>query len=211
MSSHPGRRGSPSRAATPAPAAPPTALPAGLAADVERAGYLPALVMDILATAVAGDEVLSHLVHQETTFDEEAVRRHLTVLAVTAHRLVIAHADDHESGEPTGGHMATATTETVPLRAVRGVMLTHVLSDPAAFHGGTAGRAVTLGIGWGSVNRLDLYPATCSDPACEGDHGYEGTVASEDISLRITAEADGDAAVAAALEFSRALSLRIGR
>ncbi len=186
-------------------------LPADLAAEVERAGYLPALVMDILGTAVGAEPVVAHLVHQETTFDEQAVRRHLTVLVVTEHRLVIAHADDHESAEPEGGHMATATTETVPMRAVRGVMLTHVLADPAAFTGGLSGRALTLSLGWGSVNRLDLFPATCADPGCEGDHGYEGTVASEDISLRITAEADGEEAVGRALAFAGALSARLGR
>lgn len=188
-----------------------TTLPASLRADIERAGYLPAVVEDVVATAVGPAEVLAHVVHQETTFDEQAVRRHLTVLTLTEHRLVIAHADDHESGEPGGGHTATATTETVPLRGIRGVMLTHVLADPASFRGGLAGRAVTLGLSWGAVNRLDLYPATCSDPGCEGDHGYEGTVASEDISLRITADADGDAAVAQALDFAQALSVRLGR
>lgn len=186
-------------------------LPPSLQADIERAGYLPALVQDIVTTAVGADEVVAHLVHQETTFDEEAVRRHLSVLVLTSHRLVIAHADDHESGEPDGSHMATATTETVPLRAVRGVMLTHVLSDPASFTGGLAGRALTLGLSWGAVNRIDVFPATCSDPACEGDHGYEGTIASEDISLRITAEADGDAAVGRALDFAQHLSQRLGR
>ena len=41
--------------------------------------------------------------HQETTFDHDTVRRHITVLALTTSRLVIAHADDHagDHDEPT--------------------------------------------------------------------------------------------------------------
>ena len=71
--------------------------------------------------------------------------------------------------------MATATTESVPLAAVRGVMLTHVVTDPAAYRPGSLGRELTLTIGWGAVSRLDLVPATCGDTGCEADHGYEGT------------------------------------
>ena len=40
-------------------------------------------------------------------------------------------------------------------------------------------------------------PATCADPDCEADHGYEGSVASDDISLRISADAEGEAGPAA--------------
>ncbi|QDO88453.1 phosphodiesterase [Ornithinimicrobium ciconiae] len=185
-------------------------LPQALREDIEHAGYLPALVTDVVATAVAGDEIVGHLVHQETTLDEEAVRRHVTVLVLTPQRLVIGHADDHETGEPQG-HFATATTETVPLSAVRGVMMTHVLPDPASYTGGLSGRALTLTLGWGTVSRLDLVPAVCADPTCEGDHGYEGTVASDDISLRITAEADGPEALSRAIDFARQLSARLGR
>lgn len=186
-------------------------LPSGLVEDIQRAGYLPALVQDILVTALGDEDVVAHLVHQETTFDETAVRRHLTVLVLTETRLVLAHADDHEAPDPHRTHMATATTETVPLRVVRGVMLTHVLPDPECFDGSTSGRALTLTLGWGTVSRLDMIPASCSDPNCEGDHGYEGTVASDDISLRVTADADGAEALSRALEFGQQLSARLGR
>ena len=36
-----------------------------------------------------------------------------------------------------------------------------------------------------------MGPASCGDPQCEADHGYSGTIAQEDIVLRISAEADG--------------------
>jgi hypothetical protein len=184
------------------------ALPEDLTLAVTRAGYYPALVCDVVESAVAGDEVVSHLVHQETTFDDESVRRHVTVLVVTPQRLVIAHADDF--AEPGAPATATATTETVPLAALRGVMVTHVVAHPESFTPGTHSRDITLTIGWGAVSRVDLLPAQCADPDCTADHGFEGTVASDDISLRISAAADGESAVDAALAFARTLSASIG-
>lgn len=184
------------------------ALPEDLTRAITHAGYYPGLVCDVVESAIAGDEAVTHLVHQETTFDQDSVRRHVTVLVVTPQRLVIAHADDH--AEPGERLMATATTETIPLTAVRGVMVTHVVTDPASFTPGTHSRDITLTLGWGAVSRLDLVPAQCGDPDCTADHGFEGTVASDDISLRISAAADGEAAVDRALRFARVLSARIG-
>ena len=195
-------------------------LPSSLTKDIEEAGYYPALVGDVVASAVAGDEVVSHLVHQETTFDQDTVRRHITVLALTPTRLVVAHADDYagedvhgesESAETLATAAATATSECVPLSAVRGVMLTHVVASPATYVPGSLGRELTLTLGWGAVSRVDMVPATCGDPNCEADHGYEGTVTTDDIGLRISADADGEPALAQAMTFARALSEAIGR
>jgi hypothetical protein len=191
-------------------AAPTAPLPADLTRAIEQAGYYPALVGDVVQAALGGEEVLSHLVHQETTFDHDAVRRHITVLALTSSRLVIAHADDHTDERPGHEDLATATTESVPLSAVRGVMITHVVSRPQEYQPGSLGREITLTLGWGAVNRIDLVPATCADPDCEADHGYEGTVASDDISLRISADAEGEPALQQALGFARELSAGIG-
>lgn len=219
---------------------PSQSLPDELTRDIERAGYYPALVCDVVATAVAGDQVVSHLVHQETTFDEDAVRRHITVLALTPNRLVVAHADDHTGDDHTEDHtedrtedrtedhadrgdddassaggnreqFATATSETVPLRAVRGVMLTHVVPRPGSYRAGSLGREVTVTIGWGAVNRVDLLPATCEDPNCEAEHGFDGTIAADDIGLRVSADADGMDLLRQAVAFSTALSAAIGR
>jgi len=195
-------------------------LPSSLTKDIERAGYYPALVADVVESALAGDEVLSHLVHQETTFDHDTVRRHITVLALTPTRLVVAHADDYAAeddlGEtddpgPQSTATATATSECVPLSAVRGVMLTHVVADPATYQPGSLGRELTLTLGWGGVSRVDMVPATCGDPNCEADHGYEGSITTDDIGLRISADADGEPALAQSLAFARALSAAIGR
>jgi hypothetical protein len=65
---------------------------------------------------------------------------------------------------------------------------------------------VVLTVGWGAVSRLDLEPATCGDPECDADHGYTGASTADDLSVRISAEGDGEDAVAQALEFARALS-----
>jgi hypothetical protein len=200
--------GSTSSSSASAPLAP---LPDDLTRAIERAGYYPALVGDVVRAALAGEDVVSHLVHQETTFDHDIVRRHITVLALTTTRLVIAHADDHTDERPDHEDTATATTECVPLSAVRGVMLTHVVANPQDYQPGALGREITLTLGWGAVSRLDLVPASCSDPDCEADHGYEGSVSSDDISLRISAEAEGEAALQQALGFARELSASIGR
>ncbi|MGL5928910.1 MAG: DUF5998 family protein [Dermatophilaceae bacterium] len=190
---------------------PGSVLPDELTAAIERAGYYPALVADILSAALGGEQIENHLVHLETTFDRDVVRRHITVLVLTSSRLLIAHADDHADEPPAPQDVATATTESVPLAAVRGVMLTHVVEDPQNYRPGSLGRELTLTLGWGTVSRLDLVPASCSDPACDADHGYEGTVTGDDIALRIAAAADGDDALARALSFARDLSAAIGR
>ena len=193
-------------------------LPSSLTKDIERAGYYPALVADVVESAVAGDEVVSHLVHQETTFDQDSVRRHITVLALTPTRLVVAHADDHsaeedgpEPDDKPARATVTATSECVPLSAVRGVMLTHVVTSPSTYVPGSLGRELTLTLGWGAVSRVDVVPATCGDPNCEADHGFEGTIATDDIGLRISADADGEPDLAQAMAFARSLSAAIGR
>ncbi|MFP5336321.1 MAG: DUF5998 family protein [Actinomycetes bacterium] len=183
-----------------------TDLPRALRADVERAGYYPALVCDVVATALAGEEVLAHLVHPETTFDSSEVRRHVTVLVVTPTRLLAAHADDHSPDATVPTVYASASTEAVPLHKVTSVVLQHVVTEPDRHRAGDGPRELTLTIGWGAVQRLDLEPAGCSDPDCEADHGYTGTVNGDDISVRVSVDAEGADAVSGALEFARVLS-----
>ncbi len=185
-------------------------LPVALTKDIERAGYYPSLVADVVGAALAGDQVVSHLVHQETTFDHDTVRRHVTVLVLTPTRLLVAHADDHtEEGMPVS--TATATTESVPLGGIRGVMLTHVVADPASYRPGVLGHEITVTIGWGSVSRIDLLPATCGDPNCEADHGYEGTLTADDISVRVSSVAEGESALRQAVGFAHALQVATAR
>jgi hypothetical protein len=53
---------------------------------------------------------------------------------------------------------------------------------------------------------VDLEPATCGDPECEGDHGYTGTMTADDFSLRMSSAADGAEAVSQLLAFAQSLS-----
>src|SRR6185295_10072736 len=118
----------------------PWGLPPSLVAEVERAGYYPALVNDALEVAVAGEEVRSFLVHQETTFDRVEVRRHVTVLALTPTRLVVAHADDHDPDALSPEPYASASTEAVPIDRVSSVVLSHVVTRPANHRAGETPR-----------------------------------------------------------------------
>ena len=172
---------------------------------IQRAGYYPDLVADSVETALAGESIEASLVHQETTFDGDEVRRHVTVLVLTPTRLLVGHTDDvTEPGAPAP--VATTSTEAVPIRKVSSVVVTRVVRDPARHFPGSLPLEVTLTIGWGAVVRVDLEPAGCSDANCEADHGYTGTITSDDLSLRVSATAEGEEPVRQALDFARALS-----
>lgn len=183
-----------------------TPLPTELGKAIDRAGYYPAIVRDVVSAGLAHEPVRGHLVHLETTFDREAIRRHITVLVLTTSRLLVVHTDDFQDEHGEALDVATATSESVPLTCVRGVMLTHVIPDPQRYVPGALGRELTLSLGWGAVSRVDLFPGACGDQSCEADHGYDGTVSSDDISLRISADADGEQALHAAMTFAKALT-----
>ncbi|MFB9377942.1 DUF5998 family protein [Kineococcus gynurae] len=186
-------------------------LPAEVLRGLERAGYYPQVVADSLRTALAGQRVRAHLIHPETTFDGQEVRRHVTVLVLTATRLVAAHADDHGPDETVPEVYAVCSTESVPLGRVSSVVVSQVVSRPAQHVDGATPAEVSLTIGWGGMQRLDLEPAGCSDAECEADHGYTGTLARDDLTIRVAGAAEGADAVAAALGFARSLSAATAR
>jgi hypothetical protein len=179
-------------------------------ADMRRAihqsGYYPELVTDALDTALAGEPVASFLVQHEATFDRDELRRHITVLALTPSRLLVSHTDEHPPDETSKAAYASASTEAVRLEKVDSVVVTRVVADPAAYVKGSGLTELVLTIGWGAVSRLDLEPATCSDPDCDADHGYTGTSSNDDFALRVSEAADGADVVLQALAFSAALS-----
>ncbi|RYC10894.1 DUF5998 family protein [Nocardioides zhouii] len=173
---------------------------------IHRTGYYPEVVADGVFAAAGGEEVLSYFVHHETTFDHEEVRRHLTALLLTSTRLVIAHTDEHPGDDMLPEPYTSTTTEAVTLTSIRTVVVTRMIANPTA---GVAPPAeAVLTIGWGGVGRVDLEPAACSDPECDADHGYTGTIAGDDYTLRVSAAAEGADAVAALLAFADALSAR---
>jgi hypothetical protein len=188
----------------------PAAAPA-LHHDLVRAGYYPELVVDVLDVALADEEVVAHLVHPETTFDAAEVRRHVTVLVLTPTRLVVAHVDDHPADSEHPSASASATTEAVPLAELTSVALTHVVPLPEKHERGRPAQELTLVVGWGAVSRVDLEPATCGDPSCDADHGLTGTLAPDDVVVRVSAAAEGLDSVRAATAFARQLSAASAR
>ncbi len=176
-----------------------------LDASLERAGFYPRLVADVVHDALDGREPLSHVAHLETHFERTEVHRHITVLVLTEDMLVITHVDDQELDESGEQVMAQISTESVPVSQIRSVVLSYLYAQPQDYKPSDQVREMTLAIAWSGGQRLDLGPAGCGDPQCEADHGYTGTVAQEDIVLRVSAEADGAQAVQNAKAFARAL------
>ncbi len=186
---------------------------ADLYGAIEQSGYYPDVVSDAVRSAVAGEQVVSHLVHHEPTIDErDEVRRHITVLVLTPSRLILAHTDEHAPDDLLPAPYTSSSTEAVTLSAVRSVVVTRMVANPESYEGrpipAPGANEAVLTIGWGAVGRIDLEPAGCSDPNCDADHGYTGVVASDDFSLRVSSAAEGPEAVAGLLAFAEALSGR---
>ena len=171
---------------------------------IDRSGYYPEVVADSVADSVAGEPVVSFFVHHEPTFEHDEVRRHLSVLALTPTRLILAHTDEHTGDDLLPEPYTSTQTEAVRLGSVTSVVVTRMITSPA--QGPSRAAEAVLTIGWGGVSRVDLEPASCNDPNCDADHGYTGVLASDDFSLRVSAAADGPDAVENLLSFAGALS-----
>ena len=165
---------------------------------------------DGIAGAVVDEPVVDFLVHHEPTFDHDEIRRHVTVVVLTdpagrgAHRRAPGR-------RPAAAPYTATTTESVALDAVRSVVVNRMVAQQA--HRPRGRRAdgplpseAVMTVAWGAIRRVDLEPAACSDPDCDADHGYTGTVTADDFSLRVSATADGAEAVERVLEFTRTLS-----
>ncbi len=173
---------------------------------IDRTGYYPEVVADAVSGAVAGEQVVSFFVHHEPTFERDEVRRHLTVAVLTPSRLVLAHTDEYAGDDLLPEPYTSTSTEAIALSTVRSVVVTRMVTNPT--QGPSSPAEAVLTIGWGGVGRIDLEPASCTDPECEADHGYTGVLASDDFSLRVSAAADGADAVSRLLAFAESLSAR---
>jgi hypothetical protein len=184
-------------------------LPPGLRAEIHACGYFPELVEDAVSLAVGPEEPVAHLVHHEATFNHDEIQRHLSVLVLTASRLIVGHTDENDNpGEPA---QALTTTESVPLKEVNSVALSQVVSHPERYGSRRSTVAEAwLTISWGTMRRIDLEPAHCADPECEADHGLTGSLAGDDLTVRISAAGDGEAKVAQLVTFATALQLATG-
>ncbi len=175
---------------------------------IEKSGYYPAVVRSGVNSAVAGERVASFLVHHEPTIDRDEVRRHITVVVLTPTRLILCHTDEHAPDDLLPEPYTSTSTEAVKLSQVKSVVVNRMVANPASVTGADlpAPAEAVLTIGWGGINRVDLEPASCSDPQCEADHGYTGVVASDDFSIRVSSAADGQESVDRLLAFADSLS-----
>jgi len=175
-------------------------LPADLRAAIVASGYFPEFVEATVVQALAGEEVVDAVVHHEATFNANELHRHVTVLVLTPTRFLVAHTDD---GDTPGVSQALTTVETVSLRHVRSVALTQVAAHPERFGRGRHPVTETwLVVNWGSVRRIEIEPATCGDPTCEADHGLTAQDMADDLTVRMSAAADGEAAVEGLIRFA---------
>jgi hypothetical protein len=180
---------------------------AELDAAIEQTGYYPMVVRSGVVAAVAGEPVVSFLVHHEPTIDRDEVRRHITVVVLTPTRLILCHTDEHAPDDLLPQPYTSTSTESVKLSQVKSVVVNRMVANPAEVTSEVPPPAeAVLTIGWGGINRVDLEPASCSDPQCEADHGYTGVVAADDFSLRVSSAADGQTAVDRLLGFAENLS-----
>ncbi|WP_062466481.1 DUF5998 family protein [Demequina maris] len=178
---------------------------------VKIAGYYPALATSVLRSAIGTETVRAHFVHAETTFDDREVRRHMTVLVITDTRLLRVHMDDGAGHAGAGAaHEASATVETTALGAIRNTAMTHVVHEPERFSEGDLPSELVLAVGGSVHSRVDLEPASCGDESCEADHGYTGTLTSDDILVRVSLIADGADSIRALQDFAGVLQGAIG-
>ena len=177
-----------------------------LRADIEACGYFPDLVEDAIVLAVGDEELIDFVVHHEPTFAHDEIHRHVTVLALTPTRLIVGHTDDQPAEPPATGISAASSTESVALSKIGAVVLTRVVTRPEKYRAGSTDVSETwLTVGWGAVRRLDLEQASCSDPSCDADHGYTGALVGDDLTVRMSAAADGAERVDRLTRFSSAL------
>jgi Family of unknown function (DUF5998) len=179
-------------------------LPKPLRDEIVSCGYFPEVIESTVARALGNESVEGSVVHHEATFDTDELHRHVTVLVLTPTRFVVNHTDD---GEAPGAPQALSTVESVPLRKVRSVSLTSVVNDPARYRRGATPDEVWLAVGWGALRRVEIVPASCGDPSCEADHGYDAQNMDDDLTVRMSVAADGAEAVARLTAFATALQL----
>lgn len=177
---------------------------------IEKTGYYPQVVWNGVRASLAGEPVLSYLVHHEPTIDRDEVRRHITVVVLTPTRLVLSHTDENAPDDLLPQPYTSTSTEAISLASVRSVVVNRMVANPetVAGDGELVPSEAVVTIGWGGVSRIDLEPAGCADPECEADHGYTGVLAGDDFSLRLSSAADGQDAVDDLLAFAESLSAR---
>ena len=167
--------------------------------EIDSLGFYPTLVTRTLRRALGGVDPLAAVCQLDAAFDRATMFRHLTVAALTDAYLVQVHVDELEDG---GAMVATAVS---PVSRIRGVSIMEVISEPTREDGAGA-TEVTVAIDSGSQRRTEIEPLHCDDPECPADHGYSALSMPDDLSLRVSAAADGADALERAEQFVDALT-----
>lgn len=183
-------------------------VPPALFSDLQDAGYYPELTGRLITEVLFDEDVVAHIVHMDTHVDLDAIFRHVTVFVLTPTRLLLAHVDDEQAGQGAPPRAIT-NVEEVTLARISTALLGRVYDTPERIAPADRPSEVSLALSWGSVRRLEMFPETCGDPDCEADHGYGGSSAPEDVSLRVAAQAEGQAAVDNAEHFALELKRRV--
>ena len=84
-----------------------------LVVAIEKTGYYPQVVAAGVRSAVAGENVVSFLVHHEPTIDRDEVRRHITVVVLTDTRLILCHTDEHAPDDLLPEPYTSTSTEAI--------------------------------------------------------------------------------------------------
>ena len=175
-----------------------------LRTELDQTGYFPRIVADALDIALGGETPTAFFVLPDVAFGIGTIGRHLTVLVMTATRLISAHVDDH-AGDELAPAAVAATTEAVPLGRIESVTLSQITSEPTDYLSGDSPGLVRLAINWGGSQMLEFEPATCGDPECAAEHGFSGSLNGEDISLQVSKEVSGEEGAAKLIAFARQL------
>ncbi|MEY4322638.1 MAG: hypothetical protein RL410_419 [Actinomycetota bacterium] len=177
-----------------------------LSQAINEVGYYPEVVFSSISSAIAGEEVRGFAMQHEATFDQESLHRHMTVVALTATRLILCHTDENAPDDNRPYPSATSATEAVKLSAISSVVVHRTFRDPAVFKGADSVEEIVITLGWGGVTRHEIGPAACDDPECEAEHGFSGTTVNEDLSIRVSRAADGANRINAAIQFADVLA-----
>ena len=150
-------------------------------ASIRQHGFYPSLVIRALDRILGDEEPLAMVSQLEAAFDRSSMFRHLTVAVLTPTTLIQIHVDELDRGGAMTNTIITPTTR------IHGASLTEVVTD--AIHDG------------GSQRRGEVELNQCDDPQCTADHGFTVHTFPEDFSMRFSAAADGEAALANAERF----------
>lgn len=168
---------------------------------IDRTGFYPQVVKRALRRALGGEAPVASLCQVDAAFDRGSVFRHLTVATLTRDCVVQLHVDELEDG---GASVATSIHRSAD---IAGYSTMEILDDPQRARGLSE---ITVAVDLRGARRIELEPAHCDDPDCAADHGYTAQSFTDDLSIRVSAAADGEDVLAEAEEFVEALAALMG-